>query len=98
MLSSRGRKQQGIQRPGMRVRNMKSMLPLVAIFFMTNFYRAMGRGMAPSAPLDPLLGRSVLCIFHSCDKNISYHVLIHVIVTCSKFRSRFDDTKFTWHK
>ena len=36
---------------------MKSMqLPLVAIFFMTFFYRAGGRGMTPSAPTpDPLL-------------------------------------------
>ena len=34
---------------------MKSMLPrLAAIFFMTNFYRAGGGGMAPLAP-DPLL-------------------------------------------
>ena len=36
-------------------RNMKSMrLPSAAIFFMTYFYRARG-GMAPWAPLDPLL-------------------------------------------
>ena len=32
------------------LRNMKSMrLPLMAIFFMTNFYRARGGAMAPSA-------------------------------------------------
>ena len=40
-------------------RNIKSMWsPLVAIFFMTYFYRA-GGGMAPSAlPQDPLLFKS----------------------------------------
>ena len=36
------------------VRNMKSILPSVAVFFMTYFYRA-GGTLAPWAPLDPLL-------------------------------------------
>ena len=41
-------------------RDMKSMWPpLVAIFFMTYFYRA-GGGMAPSAPPDPLLVLTVV--------------------------------------
>ena len=36
--------------------NMKSLrLPLAAIFFMTNFYRTGGGGMARLAPVDPLL-------------------------------------------
>ena len=42
---------------GRGTRNMKSMWPpLLAIFFMTYFYRALGGAMAPRHPLpDPLL-------------------------------------------
>ena len=50
--------QSRIQRPGEGgvPRNMKSMRPpLVVIFFMTNFDRVGGGGMAPLAPMDPLL-------------------------------------------
>ena len=50
--------------------------PLVAIFFMTNFYRA-GAGHGPLAPLDPLLVSLslCLCLFVSLSLSLSLSVL-----------------------
>ena len=54
---------------------MKSMRPsLAAIFFMTYFHRAWEGGMAPSAPLDPLLHYDISsgCLINNVTYFISF--------------------------